>query len=241
MEQNIMITAPDGKIIYGTLAGASHSKKLIIFVHGLTDHQNNHLFYNARKFYLQYDFWVFTFDLYSWRKDARKFKDCTLLTQAQDVNTVWDYFKEQFSQMYLVGHSLGCPTILLSRYADVKAIIFWDPSYEFEHFMDEITRFDSTLGVHLLDGAYEIVVRDLMHQSLTAEFPDCFELVKNVKVPLQVIVAGGGLLLEGAQKYYQAANEPKQLKIITGATHGFDEEGTEEELFRETLAWLQRF
>lgn len=241
MEQKITITTPDGKIIHGTLAGASHSKKLIIFVHGLTDHQNNHLYYNGRKFFSRNGISTFSFDLYSWEKDARKFKDCTLRTHAQDVHTILQYFKEQFSQIYLVGHSLGCPTILLSQHTAVKAIIFWDPSYEFERFMNEITRFDSALGVHLLDGAYEVVVRDPLYQSLTTEFPDCFKLVNNLKKPLHILAAGNGFLVDGAQRYYQSANEPKKLTIIAGATHGFDEEGTEEELFQETLAWLQRF
>ncbi|NBD73887.1 alpha/beta hydrolase, partial [Patescibacteria group bacterium] len=31
----------------------------------------------------------------------------------------------------------------------------------------------------------------------------------------------------------------KSLTIIKGATHCFDEEGKEEEVFKETLAWVQ--
>lgn len=241
MEKEIKIKTTDKKIIYGTLKEVKNSDKLIILVHGLTDYQNNHLFFNGRKFFSDKNFSVFTFDLYSWEKDARKFKNCTLKNHSQDLNDVLGYFKEKFSKIYLIGHSLGCPTILLSNVSVVKAIIFWEPAYDFEKFMKTISKFDDKLGVHLLDGAYETLVRDEMYKSLTTEFPDCFNLVKRLNKPLKIIAAGKGLLLEGAEKYFKAGTEPKELKIIKGATHGFDEEGKEKELFDETLSWLVRY
>ena len=241
MEKGIKINAKDKIVIHGTLKEVEDSDKLIILVHGLTDYQNNHLFFNARKFFSDNGFSVFTFDLYSWEKDARKFKNCTLQTNSQDLNTVLDYFKEKFSNIYLVGHSMGAPTILLSNYEVVNSIVFWDPSYDFEKFMKMISKFDEGLGVHILDGAYEIIVRDKMYKSLTTEFPDCFKLVKKLNKPLKIIAAGKGLLLEGAEKYLEVANEPKELKVIDGATHCFDEDGKETMLFDETLSWVAKF
>ena len=241
MEKSIKINTKDQKIIHGTLNTSRDSDKLVIFVHGLADNQNNHLFYNAAKYLSKNSFSTFRFDLYSWEKDARKFKDCTLDTHAEDLNTVIGHFRTKFSNSYLVGHSLGCPTILLSNLDYANAIVFWDPSYSLKKFMPEISKFDKELGVHVLDGAYEIVVRDKMYKSLTDDFPDCFGIVRNLKKPLKIIAAGSGLLLEGAKKYEQVANNPKKLTVIEGATHCFDEEGAEEELFKETLNWLKKF
>lgn len=241
MEQEIKIKAKDKAVIYGILKEAKDSDKLVIMVHGLTDHQNNHLFFNGRKFFSDKGYSVFTFDLYSWEKDGRKFKDCTLKTHAKDLNAVLEHFKEKFSKVYLVGHSLGCPVILLSDFDIAKAVVFWDPSYDFEEFMKMISKFDDGLGVYVLNGAYEVIVRGEMHKSLTTDFPDSFKLVNKLHKPLKIIAAGKGLLLEGAGKYFEAANEPKELKIIKGATHCFDEEGKEDELFDETLSWLIKF
>lgn len=240
MEKEIKINVSD-VVIHGTLKEVEGSDKLIILVHGLTDNQNNHLFFNARRFFSDNNYSVFTFDLYSWEKDARKFKDCTLQTHSQDLDTVIDYFKERFSKIYLIGHSMGVPTILLANNDVADGLVFWDPSYDFEKFMKKISKFDEELKVHILEGAYEVIVRGKMYKSLTTEFPDCFDLAKKLNKPLKIIAAGNGLLLEGAEKYFDIANEPKELKIINGATHCFDEEDKGKILFEETLNWLKKF
>lgn len=241
MEERIKIKMPDRKRIYGTLNYRKKTNKLIIFVHGLTGHQNEHLFYNATKFFPEKEFATFRFNLYGWEKDAQKFRNCTLGKHTENVNTIINFFKRKYSSLYLVGHSLGAPTILLSDCNYAKAVVLLDPSYSFREFIGGITKYDKKLGEYILDGAYEVVVRDEMYKSLTTDFPDVFKLVRKVHRPIKIIAAGKGLLLAGAKKYLKSANNPKELVIIKNATHCFDEEGTEEKLFKETLSWIKKF
>ncbi|MCB9811211.1 MAG: hypothetical protein H6779_03495 [Candidatus Nomurabacteria bacterium] len=85
---------------------------------------------------------------------------------------------------------------------------------------------------------------------LSGEFVDEWEkfnakneldIVSKLEKPIKIIAAKKGILLKGSRAYYKAAKEPKELTIINGATHCFDEEGTETELLKETLSWIKKY
>jgi len=59
-------------------------------------------------------------------------------------------------------------------------------------------------------------------------------------MPIKVIVAGAGIMVEEGKKLFQNANEPKDFAIIPNASHTFDEDGIEEKLFVETLNWFNK-
>ena len=67
MERSVNIRAGDGKTISGTYTPSvnpRHTKGMIIFVHGFTGHQNEHIYYNAARFFPRKGFATFRFDLY---------------------------------------------------------------------------------------------------------------------------------------------------------------------------------
>ena len=68
---------------------------------------------------------------------------------------------------------------------------------------------------------------------------DTIELIKNFHVPIKIIAAGNGILIDSGKKYFKNANEPKAFAVIDGASHIFDEDGAEEELFEETLSFIK--
>lgn len=52
MQKEVRIKTTDKKTIFGTLdTPKGKSKGLIIFVHGLTGHHNEHIFFNAAKYF----------------------------------------------------------------------------------------------------------------------------------------------------------------------------------------------
>ncbi len=108
MEKQIHIETSDDHIIYGTLNFAlKDSDKLIIFVHGLSGHQNEHIFYNAARFFPQNGFSTFRFDLYSGESKGRILSKTSIKDHVQDLDTIIQHFKSQFKHIVLVGHSLG--------------------------------------------------------------------------------------------------------------------------------------
>ncbi len=239
MEEEIKIPLKNKKYIYGILRGSLRNP-LVIFVHGFTGDKNEHQFFNGARFFAKNGFATFRFDLYSWKSDARKLEECTLSLHGQDLDVVVEYFRNKgVKKIFVVGHSFGGITVLLSKKKDFDAVVLWDPS-------DSPALVTSSKYVKELDKyyinsetSYGFTIGKLMYEENKNLKP--FELITTLNVPVKIIVAGSGILVKGGEKYLQAAKESKALTIIPSATHCFDEDGTEEKLFQETLGWINRF
>ena len=62
--------------------------------------------------------------------------------------------------------------------------------------------------------------------------------IKEIKLPIKIICAEKWLK-KPAERYYKAANTPKDFCIIAWATHCFDEKWAEKKLFNETYNWIK--
>ena len=239
MEEEIKIPLNNKKYIYGILRGALENP-LVIFVHGFTGHKNEHQFFNGARFFEKNGFSTFRFDLYSWKDDARKLEECTLSLHGQDLDTVVDYFKNKgVKKIFVVGHSFGGVTVLLSKKKDFDAVVLWEPSDN----PAEVTsaRYVKELDKYYInsEASYGFTIGKQMYEEDKNLKP--FELIAELDIPVKIVLGGAGSLIKGGKEYLQAAKEPKALTIIPNATHCFDESGTEEKLFQETLNWINQF
>lgn len=244
MEKDVKILTSDKKVIHGTLtASVPRSKKLIIFVHGLTGHRNEHTFFNAAHYFSKKGYNIFRFDLYGEGRKARNFYDTSLTIHGNDTRVVFDYFKKRgFTKVFLVGHSYGGPTTLLSR-APATAVVWWDPSFDVASIYREKEVWkDSKSGMRFIDWGIPMLVSDTYIRDAKKLTPKkTLRLVNQWKVPLKIIAAEKGVLVPGAKRYLSHAHEPKELAIVPNAGHNFNEEGTEQVLFSETLNWIRKF
>lgn len=243
MEQAIKIRTRDKHIIYGTLNYASKkTKKLIVFVHGLTGHENEHIFYNSARFFPKKGFATFRFNLYDGREKGRSLRKSTIKIHGRDLTRVVRYFQRKFKKIYVVGHSLGGPTILLSNLSFVTAIVFWDPSdlgglKDIVEGQERKLKRITSLNSYVFDWGTEWLLGGRMAKEYTHLKP--VKMVRNVHKPLKIIAAQKGNVI-ASRKYLKQANNPKKLVIIKKAGHCFDEEGVEEKLFLETLKWFKK-
>ena len=241
MEQAITIPTFDKHLIYGTLNSHQKSKSIIIFVHGLTGHQNEHLFYNAARFFPARGYNTLRFDLYGWQKKARKFRDTTIKIHGKDITTVINYCKDQgYEKIFVVGHSLGGPSVLLANLSQTVAIVLWDPSFNLRKRAPSVYQYDTHLETYIIHWNIEIILGKKMYQEWKS-FPDGSSLIEKITLPVKIIAAGKGRLVEGAKKYFAHTTSQKSLMIIPDAGHTFDEEGAAEKLFQETLMWVKKF
>jgi len=242
MERKIKIKTSDKRhIIYGTLNNKKKSDKLIIFVHGFTGNQNEHQFYNAARFFPSKGFDTFRFDLYSYEKGARALGKCSMADHASDLNSVLEYFKNKYRKINIVGHSLGCPVILLSDISQSNSLVLWDSSilpWEKTLFKKE-AKFNKALNSYVFNWGIDVVISKEMCRELF-NFSDMRKMIKNIKTPIKFIVAEKGMLAKKNKSLFISANEPKDFAIIKSASHTFEEEGAEEDLFNETLKWLKK-
>ena len=239
MERNISLKTKDGHLIYGTLRyPRGKITTMVIFVHGLTGHKNEHLFYNGARFFEQKRIATFRFDLYSGEKKGRKLAKSTIHIHAQDLDVVVSHFRKKYKKIFVVGHSLGGPVILLSKTAYFDSVVFWDATYDLAWLAKEC-RYNKCLDTYILQWGTEYLIGKKMVKERLA-FLNSDLLVKKITKPIKIICAGKGVLIQGGKRYYQHANSPKEFHIIKGAGHTFDEDGIEEILFDETLKWVKK-
>jgi len=239
MQKDLIIKSRDKKFkIYGVLDQKHKTNKLIIFVHGLTGHKNEHHFYNAAKFFTDKKFATFRFDLYTGKKGGRRLENCTISTHSDDLNQVISYFKKKFKVIYLVGHSLGGPTVLGANLKDIQKIVLWDPAARLNM---EVTKdwcfFDKKIGAYIVYWGVSFIIGKKMIDEWKEL--DYGEWIKNTAIPLKVICAGQGILKKEWKKIIGRFKNKNELVVIREAGHVFDELDTETKLFMETLAWLR--
>jgi esterase/lipase len=240
METDIKIKTPDKKLIYGTLCNAEKkSDTLVIFVHGFTGHQNEHIFFNGARFFFENGFDSFRFNLYSGGKNSRNFREVTISKHGEDISTIVKYFCKKYKNIFVVGHSYGGTSLLFVDQVNVSGFVFWDASYITAKDSSEQIKYNKGLDAHILDWGMEIIVGKKFITELK-KFPDCGDLISKINVPVKFITANEKGNSKAGKKYFASANTPKELVNIDGASHNFDRFSDEQRLFDETLKFIKK-
>ncbi len=241
MEKEFKIKAKDGKQIYCKLRG-SLKNPVIVFVHGLTGYMDEHQFYNGARYFEKRGFSNFRFNLYSDEDDARKLHQCSLETHAADLNRVVDYLKRKKAKnIYVVGHSYGGPTILLSETKNYKAIVLWDPTLHFKKLFEN-KEYSKKFKGYFKEWSFKFFIGKKFVKEAEDIVDKYWKITTKNYSPIKVILAGKGnaqSLLK--KKFFATLNKPKEMIEIKKAGHTFSEDGMEEKLLGETLRWFRKY
>lgn len=244
MEKTLNFKTKDGHTIYGTLnTPTKETGSVIVFVHGLTGHQNEHYYFNAARFFPKKGFATYRFDLYSGEKGGRALSDCTVQIHASDLSLVLNKLKSKYPNIHVVGHSLGGPTIVLADISAVASVVLWDPSdmlglADITEGQERMLKQNKISGLYIVDWGTEYILGKDMAQEFKTLRPAT--LAGTINGPLKIIAAEKGNP-RGSKEYFRHANEPKELVIIKKAGHTFNEGDAEEQLFKETLSWVKKW
>lgn len=242
MERRFNLKADDGAVIPCILnTRTKQSDTVVVFVHGLGGSPFDHLFFNAAREFPKEGIDTCRFALYWLDKGNRTLTDCSVRTHARDLERVLRYLQPTYTTISVVGFSLGSPTVLSADLSGVLSVVLWDPSHLAQGIREHFDRVSLRGKKVWLSHSY---IEYVLSDEMVSEWEwfngsNELELVRALGKPLKVIAAGKGDLTKGSRAYVRAAEEPKSLTIIKGATHCFDEEGKEEEVFKETLAWVK--
>ncbi len=236
-----MLPTTDKYSIYGTLDTAQKkSSVLIVFVHGLTGSQNEHIFFNGAQFFTARGIDTFRFDFYTSARGGRKLQHCGISTHAKDLTSVVDRFQNTYKKIFVVGHSLGGLVIMSAKLKHINGALLWDSTTSNAERRREDFVFHKDLNVYIIKWG----VSSLMSKKMVSEwkrFPAPKDAIKKITVPVKIICAGNWKYVKAAQEYFAYANDPKEFAVIQGATHNFDERGTEEALFKESYKFIKNF
>lgn len=243
MEKKLKIRLSKKFSLYGKFNG-SFNKPLFIVIHGLPGNMDEEFYHSAVRWFEKRGFSTFRFNLYDYHKDARQLMGCTLKLHGSDLDTVVRYFRKRgVKKIFVAGHSFGGLTILSCPRQDFDGAALWDPSYKISFkktaygfpggkYVKEVKGYLMRWGINVIIGKAMVEEVD--------SFP-WDSISRDFKKPLKIIIAGKGLL-RGSKKYLNSARAEKDLTIIKGATHYFnDREGMQDKVFKVSEEWFGKF
>ncbi|MCX6825511.1 MAG: alpha/beta hydrolase [candidate division SR1 bacterium] len=235
MQSVIKLITSDKYSVYATLDKIPMADNLIIMVHGLSGSSEEHIFVNGAKFFNQQGYDVVRIDFYSEKEGARKLSETNVSEHSDDLILLVKYFQNTYKKIFLIGHSLGGLTILRKDIPNIQGTILRDPSL-YPSSEGEYT-FDETKNMFLLDRGENLYISPHMIKERTQ---DKTEMLSQYHLPTKVIFASEESLKDQRVSIKSSLKFPGEFVTINGASHCFDETGTEEKLFEETIEWLKK-
>lgn len=234
MEKFLTVDSDDGHLIYGTLNSYEEKKgKLIIFVHGLSGNQHEHQYFNAVPYFCSRGYDVFRFDFYGGEDKCRPSSESSVSTHARDLNSVLNNFKDDYEELYLVGHSFGCLAIMNADTKDVKKIVYWDPTCWTGSPEDKGLEYNESMDKYILRWGWDAIVsKELVREWMKTD---------DVKKYSERLKGDCSFIFSGRRRYEIAKDylEGCDFSIIGEGGHRFVEEGVLDMLFGETLGMLE--
>jgi len=214
------------------------SKWIIIFVHWLTSDQNEGMFVQWDKVFNRNWYSTIRFDLYWDLPGERKLNKVCLQDNIDDVNDVIDFCKTKwYKKIFLVGHSYGWIVNLYVNHDNISWILMRDSSIWWGQLLSDV--YPDENWKYYIDrwDWYRHYIGKNLYQDFQIPSEKFLEKISEIKVPIKIIWAENWLK-EAARKYYEYANKPKELTIISWADHRFLDWGMSE-LLKESLEWFE--
>jgi pimeloyl-ACP methyl ester carboxylesterase len=142
-----------------------------------------------------------------------------------------------FEKIALIGHSLGAPIAIEASKNIVQALVLWDPTGAPSERIREWETKDSSGSCSYIDWGMRIILGEDWIESAKT-FPDPFETLSRLTIPVKIIAAENGGMIDYAERYLLRLPESSDLTIISGAGHIFSEFDAAESLARTTTDWL---
>jgi len=245
IEIDFKITGKDKNLILGILNQKSSkpSKKIIIWVHGLTGDINEYHIKHSTYEFVKKGFDVIRFGLYDSPAKCRKLENCTLQNHADDINSIIKQKCKEYKKVFIIGHSYGGPSVMVAQ-PKADAVCLWDPSFDMKNVSwntknREIKKL--TKDFYTRHWGYTFIIGKKMideGRKYTAE--KCLELSKKALFPILVLTAEKGSYAK-LPSYSDAGNNNNKRILIKDADHCFTKEFCLNKAIKETLKWFNKF
>ncbi len=240
-EQDVIIDLNDGKKIHGILRGEmTPSSRVVVIMHGFPGTPKNLLPYLGSRFIADSGYTTLSLYMYDVGSQYRDAYDCTLDTHVEDFEKVVACLQTlNVAKVFAVGHSFGGLTILKS---DVRldGAVLWDPSHG-SVWQDDDAKRDWNIenDQFVISTQGRGSMRPTRLQRSLEMLGDTSSYAKNMSCPTKIITGNKSVIYPFVPKYIEYLSVAKELVVIDGAGHGFDEQDAiTMRLFDETVAWL---
>ena len=158
------IEAADGKVIYGMhdYDMSRNTDSVMIFCHGLSGSMYEYHYVRAAELAVDAEIGAVRFNFYDSHDDARCLSECDLSVHCSDLHAVVDHWRERYSTIYLVGHSMGVPVVIDAAVPWVAACVYWDPVIWYETLKEKRIGYNEKSGVYTRTKRVEYVLNEQM-------------------------------------------------------------------------------
>lgn len=230
----------------------------VIMCHGFTGNkgEEHDIFVHAAKKFCENGFAVLRFDFRGSGESEGEFVNMTIAGEVNDLRKAIDFILEQDidkSKIGVLGLSLGASVSILGWNKMIKTLILWSPVNVTEEL------FIKSLGEKTCREIEEKGFFDLRFNENGWKTETSFKIgkeflkdvrktniingVKSVKCPILLIQGTEDEVIgtEGSKQIYSGANQPKEIKMIEGANHTFDNLEHEKEVIQLSLDWFNKW
>ena len=171
-----------------------------------------------------------------------KFEDTTLSGRIQDFQAALDFVTRMAvdrSRLGVIGSSLGGTVALAAWDIRIKAMVTLATPYLFQKPTEEQLKLYQAKEFFNLPSGRRLrteFLRELWHYDVRKD-------VDKIDCPLLIIhgSADQEVSVDDARHLYERAKEPKQLKIISGGNHGFDDPVHLQQVVSLACDWQKRY
>jgi len=246
-EAAVAIPIPDSALeIRGTLRG-EYAQPLAILAPGLGGWMHDLLLFNAARFFETQGIATLRVSFYGDDAKQRNIGDFGVKTNAEDIDTIVDYVKEQGSEwVCLIGHSYSGMAIVYSQEQAFNAAVLWDAShtdgYDKPKAIESLEKdflYVDELGSYVsANGSGYVLSRKVFEDYA----PGSTVMAQEFKVDTLVVNASdsGEAMYRFGEDYAANIDAATEHIVIPGASHPFTEDGATERLYEVTSCWMKQ-
>ena len=204
-----------------TYSEVKNPKWLIIFVHWLTSSQDEEIFVKWEKFFNKNWFSTLRFNLYGDWPDERKLSEIWLQDNIDDINSVLGYYdKLWYKSIFLVWHSYWWIANLYANLSNVSWLLMRDSSMWWNCLLSDV--YEDGEWWHYINwwDGYKHHISEKLYKDFQIPPEEYLKKISEIHIPVKIFWAENWLA-NNAKRYFESANEPKELNIISWAYHRF--------------------
>ena len=222
-----------------TYIEVKNPKWLIVFVHWLTGSQNEEMFVQWEKIFNKNWYSTLRFNLYwDWLQERKLIEVC-LQDNISDVNAVLRYCARLwYKAIFLVWHSYGGIVNLYVDHSNLSWLLMWDSSIWWKWLLKDVH--EDWKWWYYIDrwDWFKHYVSEKFYEDFQIPSEKFLEKMSEITIPVKIIWAENWLA-DAAKRYFECANDPKELNIILKAYHRFLGWWMDE-LLGESLKWINK-
>ncbi len=222
---------------------------LFILSHGFTGSVQSHVIATLRSLLMDKKISTISIDFTNNLNESEgEFLNHTISAEVEDLEVIYEAYRDRYKKIYLVGHSMGCTiSTLFSLKHDVDGLLLIAPPFSIRDVIHGIAR--ATFGDEQAalekwerEGTFSIYKeKDQAYYPLSYEFYRDLcrvdpQAVRGIQVPTAIIYSSADPVvppLDSERLYETVGSLHKKLIEIPDAPHSFDHAAATEALVQE--------